>query len=138
MTLYSRITIALLAVIIFSAAYLYEHQISQKLPPEMSTSVLDWHGNELVLKFSGDTINWQSEQDEIPSNIRPLFFAKIPVNRASEELLMTIPGIGPRTAQQIITLRSQTTRIDTAEELMIIKGIGRKKVNFLKDYISFE
>jgi competence protein ComEA len=57
------------------------------------------------------------------------------VNQASAEDLMMIRGIGKKTADSIVALRAQKGRIKCLEQLMEIKGIKEKKLQALKKYL---
>lgn len=59
----------------------------------------------------------------------------ININTASSADLVSLPSIGPLTAQKIIDYRA-TKRFTTIEELMEIKGIGEKKFEKLKNQIT--
>lgn len=62
---------------------------------------------------------------------------KININTASRSKLITLPGIGPKTAQDIIDYRQKKGRIYNVEILKNIRGIGEKKVEKLKRLIFF-
>ena len=70
-----------------------------------------------------------------PAKLAPLFFKPIPINQADEELLITIPGIGPVLARRIIEFRGQHGRITAIEELDEVKGIGPAKQEKLKAHL---
>ncbi len=59
----------------------------------------------------------------------------IDLNRATEEELLLIPGIGEVTAQKILELRNKKIHFKKIEELMEIKGIKEKKLAKLKPYL---
>ena len=70
-----------------------------------------------------------------PAKLAPLFFKPIPINKADEELLITIPGIGPVLAKRIIEFRKEHGRITAIEELDEVKGIGPAKLEKLKAHL---
>ena len=70
-----------------------------------------------------------------PARLAPLFFKPIPINQADEELLTTIPGIGPAFARRIIDFRGQQGRINAIEELDAVKGVGPAKLKILKAHL---
>lgn len=71
----------------------------------------------------------------LPARLTPLFFQPIPINQADEELLITIPGIGPAFARRIIEFREQQGRINAIEELDEVTGVGPAKLKILKAYL---
>jgi comEA protein len=61
----------------------------------------------------------------------------ININTASEKELDALPGIGPAIARRIVEHRSSQpfTKI---EDIMLVKGIGKKKFAKLKELITVE
>lgn len=57
----------------------------------------------------------------------------ISINTADKEGLMTLHGIGPKTADLIIEYRSTHGLFQSIEEIMEIKGIGEKTFEKMKD-----
>ncbi len=57
------------------------------------------------------------------------------LNNATETELELLPGIGPRKAQAIVDHR-RTHPFHKAEELMKVKGIGRKTYGRLRPYLT--
>ena len=49
---------------------------------------------------------------------------KININTASAELLLQLPGIGMKTAENIITYREENGTFSTIEDLLNVEGIG--------------
>lgn len=60
----------------------------------------------------------------------------VDINRAAEEELTTLPGIGASLAQRIVDDRAANGPFDTVEDLMRVSGIGEKKFEELRDYIT--
>jgi len=77
----------------------------------------------------------REESAPLPARLAPLFFKPIPLNQADEELLITIPGIGPAFARRIIEFRDQQGRINDIEELDAVKGVGPAKLKILKAHL---
>ena len=61
---------------------------------------------------------------------------KIDINTASKTLLETLPGIGPATAEQIISHREKFGSFTSIEEIMNVSGIKDNKFNLIKDKIT--
>lgn len=62
----------------------------------------------------------------------------IDINKSSFEELESIPGIGPTIALEIIKYRDEKGKIKNIEELINIKGIGKKNLERFKQYITVE
>jgi competence ComEA-like helix-hairpin-helix protein len=61
----------------------------------------------------------------------------IDLNQASDEQLQTVPGIGPSKAAKIIEYR-QRRPFRTVEELVRVKGFGRKTLVRLRPFLSVD
>ncbi len=59
----------------------------------------------------------------------------ININTATAEELMRLPGIGPAMARAIVRCREKNGPFRKIEELMIIRGISRARLNALRPYI---
>jgi competence protein ComEA len=59
----------------------------------------------------------------------------IDLNRATEEDLLLIPGIGEATAKKILEFKSKKICFTKIEEMMEIKGIKEKKLAKLRLYL---
>lgn len=62
--------------------------------------------------------------------------SRINLNTATLEELDALPGVGPSTAQNIITYRESYGGFAAPEEIMNVKRIGEKTYEKLKDYIT--
>ena len=79
-------------------------------------------------------ISLPSEQISQPSAVAE--HGKIDLNAATKEELMTLPGVGAKTADAILKYRADVGGIVTAEELTSIKGFGEKKLEAILPYIT--
>lgn len=86
------------------------------------TSIAD----SLEIKFENNSVT-----KKLPSG-------KININTATAAELTGLPGIGTITAEKIIEFREINGRFKSAEDLRKVKGIGEKKFNNLKEYITAE
>lgn len=60
---------------------------------------------------------------------------KMDVNKAESGDLTQIKGIGPKTAQNILSFREKKGRITSLDQLLEVKGIGEKTLARLKTYL---
>lgn len=62
----------------------------------------------------------------------------IDLNTAGTAELMTISGIGPVTAESIVTYRKEQGRFKTVDQLLDVSGIGLKKLESIRPYVRVE
>ncbi|MDA0987140.1 MAG: helix-hairpin-helix domain-containing protein [Bacteroidetes bacterium] len=63
---------------------------------------------------------------------------KINLNKATKRQLMLLPGIGEVTAEKIIQFRDNEGIFKNIDDLLKVKGIGKKKLDKLKPYLVLE
>ena len=61
---------------------------------------------------------------------------KIALNTCTKEVLISLPGIGPKTAAAIVAYRHENGPFQDITELLKIKGIGKKKLKRIQAYIE--
>ena len=61
---------------------------------------------------------------------------KININKATQEELEELPGIGPSTANKIIQHRKENGNFKSVENIKDVSGIGEAKYNSIKDLIT--
>ncbi len=61
---------------------------------------------------------------------------KVDLNRADQEELESLPGVGPYLAAQILDYREKLGPFQRVEDLMNVRGIGEKKFQQLKDLVT--
>jgi comEA protein len=73
------------------------------------------------------------------TKVKPKFDGKIVnINSAPISILATLPGLGQKTANAIVEYRINNGKIKSIDELLNIKGIGKTKLNKIKNFISLE
>ena len=77
----------------------------------------------------------QTEENLPPEEIEVV---QVNLNTAGVEELTTLPGIGEGLARRIIDYRTEHGPFETAEELMEVSGIGEKKFEELREYITVD
>lgn len=76
---------------------------------------------------------------EVSARLSLFLFAPMPINSADKEMLMTVDGIGPALAEDIIAYRRQFRRFSGSSDLLNIPGIGPKRAaRFAKAFIFTE
>ena len=63
-------------------------------------------------------------------------YGKININTATADQLSMLPGIGVTTAENIITYRNENGVFISLNDLLKVKGIGEKRLEQIKDYIT--
>jgi len=61
---------------------------------------------------------------------------KVNINTASESQLESLPGIGQVLAKRIVDYRTQHGPFHDVKDLLKVEGIGQKKFDSLKDYVT--
>lgn len=78
---------------------------------------------------SGQSINLP----RLPALLRPMN-----INKATVEELITLPGIGPQTAQAILAFREVHGPFKSAEDLLQVRGLGPKKLAAIRERITVQ
>lgn len=63
---------------------------------------------------------------------------KLNVNTASESDLIALPGIGDVLARRIVEYREENGVFPSVDDLLCIEGIGEKKLDGIRDYVTVE
>lgn len=92
-------------------------------------------GNETDTSLSKDDILELDKKDE--RNFTSKITApenSVDINKAGIDIIATIPGIGPKTAESIVALRNKLGRFRSLNDLLRVKNIGLKKLDKIKKY----
>ena len=60
----------------------------------------------------------------------------ININTATSEELQQVPGIGPVTAEKILTMRKSYGPFKSVDDLLAIKGLGKKRLEKMRKYLT--
>jgi competence protein ComEA len=63
---------------------------------------------------------------------------KVNINTATVEELAKLPGVGKSIAQRIVNHREKSGKFRTVEELLVIRGISRRKLEQLRPLITVD
>jgi len=58
------------------------------------------------------------------------------INSASSEQLQLLPRVGPALSERIILFRETNGAFKSADELVAVKGIGEKSMEYLAPYVA--
>lgn len=61
---------------------------------------------------------------------------KVNINTASVSLLQTLPNIGSVLAQRIVDYREENGNFLVPEDLLMVEGIGEKRLDEIREYIT--
>lgn len=64
------------------------------------------------------------------------FSGTINLNTATKTQLMQLPGIGPSYAERILQYRAEHGKFASIDQLLKVKGIGEKKMEKLRPFIT--
>lgn len=58
------------------------------------------------------------------------------INTANAEELQQVPGIGPATADKILQMRKSYGAFKSVDDLVSIKGLGKKRLEKMRKYLT--
>lgn len=100
-------------------------------------SLEDENNNSVKEKNNKSILEKNNSEKEIISR-KSVSNKVIKINFASVEELNQLPGIGLKTAQNIVEYRKKIGGYSNADELLNVKGIGKSKLEKIKMLLNFE
>ncbi|MCU0373148.1 MAG: helix-hairpin-helix domain-containing protein [Ignavibacteria bacterium] len=102
-------------------------------------NIITTEAEETIIKneIAADSLKTESKKKKTSKEDK-LAGIQININTASKEQLIMLPGVGESTADKIIMYRENHNGFRKIEDIMKIKGIGKKKFEKLKPYIKVE
>ena len=95
-------------------------------PGELNLAQLLSDGQQVVIGTRGEPAGEVRDQAGSGTATGPSATGALDLNRANQSQLEELPGVGPVTAQAILTWRQQHGRFSRIEELQEVDGIGPK------------
>lgn len=99
-------------------AYVLDDGIKIKIPSSIDTQ--DPEESEIITEEPGENVI-----ENIASSVKNTF-TKININKATEEELTNLPGIGEEIASKIIEYREQNGKFEDTEQIKNVNGIGER------------
>ena len=99
------------------------------------------------LEPAGSRLRWlpadrqgegNGSKGSMAASLTPFFFIPVPINSASRQLLVTLPGIGPGLAERIVRYRRQHGPLQGRDQLLKVRGIGPHRLRALAPLVSFD
>lgn len=116
----------------------FEQQIKSSYSELESITLNSEQENRLNrLKSYSDSLFAQKENSSLDKKISKIE-KKININLAYASDLQLLPGIGEAMAERIIEYREQNNGFKNITDIMNVKGIGQKRFEKIKDYITIE
>ncbi len=119
---------------VFDTFFLSSHVVYQK----KNLNII----SQDILRFSNIATSQQSIRSSTlvsstNAKFTPFFFEPIVINSGDMNMLMSIKGIGPDLAENIILTRNRIGNFTKPEDLLKVKGIGRSRMLKFSQYFSF-
>ncbi len=95
-------------------------------------------GEENIIDSKGEVLGFKPPNFDKNKELPPLEEKSININTADFETLTRLPGIGEKTALNIIDFRNVNGNFKNLEEVIEVKGIGRVKLNKIKKFLYIE
>ena len=106
-------------------AYILEDGIKIKIPS--SSEVTEVQNENILNSDSGENIVEEFEDSKKSSLLN--------INKATEQDLQNLPGIGLSLASKIIEYRNENGKFSTIEDIKNVNGIGDSKYENIKEHI---
>jgi competence protein ComEA len=73
-----------------------------------------------------------------PTRVAAAEVAKVNINAATAKELQGLPGVGQVTAERIVAYRTEKGKFRSPDDLLKVKGVGKKSLEKIRGLISIE
>jgi len=96
--------------------------------------------NLYLFQSSDGFLSLSENQDKTVTlpQLTPFFFKPLPINSCDTNLLLSVSGIGPRLAGNILYTRNQIGYFSDMYDLLKVRGIGKSRMIKFSKFFSFE
>lgn len=117
----------------------YSYEDEKFFSSDKDTSLINYQkSDDKEVDYKQEVLDFNTRSfDNIQKKTLPAE-KSINLNTAKFEELVNLPGIGEKTAQNIIEYRKQHKRFGNINELLSVKGIGEAKLAKIKKYIFID
>ncbi|BCY18836.1 hypothetical protein hrd7_26850 [Leptolinea sp. HRD-7] len=95
-------------------------------------------GQRIDIPFQSGTEDKKSSVSGTPIDLNVGGIQNIPLNRASQKELESLPGIGEEKASKILEERNKRGRFQSIDDLLEIDGFSQKLVNQIRPYLYID
>jgi competence ComEA-like helix-hairpin-helix protein len=136
------LAILLLMALIGGGVLLYQNS-TQSLPPELffqSVDAAPGHAKPDAMTASPQSTPSPTQFPDTTAGAKRA--ARMPgalllnINTAPAESLMMLPRVGKVISERIIELRQRLGRFDSVEQLVAVRGIGRKTLELIRPHVT--
>mgnify|MGYP000440058137 CR=1 FL=1 len=117
-------------------AYKLEDGMKIKIPTQKENKNTNIENNQET--FITQNSGLETEQIQTNSQINEKKQEKININKANQEELETLSGIGPSIANKIIQYRKDNGNFKSIDDIKNVSGIGENKYNEIKNSITIK
>ncbi len=89
-----------------------------------------------VTGLSGAYAKSDSKEMTAQKTVEKVIVENLDINSADKDLLVQLPGIGPKTADAILKYRKANGEFKSVDDLTNVRGIGAKKLLKLKPFLK--
>ena len=82
--------------------------------------------------------SFAAAKEASPKKSKPVLEGKLNINTATAKEIKMLPGIGKKTAANIVEHRTQNGNYTDIKSLLKVNGLGKKTLEKTKGYIIFE
>jgi competence ComEA-like helix-hairpin-helix protein len=138
---YQRRIILALVVIILAGLILIIIDRQRQATSFDVRGFLDGYKHTSIVDTSKAVVTAETNALKLPksenSTKSAIEIGKININNADVGQLQLLPGIGPVLAQRIIAYRDSIGAFNDLNDLLMVKGIGQRKLLRMQEYIEF-